>query len=533
MTDADDANLEGGQVRISSGFESGDDLVFVNTERASRGTYNSGTGVLTLTGTARRRTTRRRCGRSSSRRRATTRRRRRPSSSRSTTATSTRTPPTKNHRRSRAVNDAPTLNTTAARAGLHRGRRAGGDRHRPDRDGSGLGEHRRAPRSRSPATTSRPTDDLGFNDTATASPARYNDATGTLTLTGTATVANYQAALRSVTLPEHQRQPVTATRTVSFQVTDAEGAASNVATRDITSRAINDAPLRDDVGRRDRYTEDDPATTIDGALTVTDADDTNLEGGQVRDLGELRGRRRPGLRQHRTASRGTYDAGTGVLTLTGTARGRLPDGAALDPVRAHAATTRRRQDGRVQGQRRRRRLERRRRRRSTSPASTTRRRSPRPAAALAYSEGDGAVAVDPSVTLDRPENNQISGATVARSRQLRPAPRTSSRSPTRRTSRGVYNDAHRHAHADRHRHRPRTTRRRCARSPTRTPATPRATRRRSRFQATRHRLPGRRATPRHARHHRSRRPTTRRSSRRPPAAPPTPRATRRRRSTAR
>ena len=35
----------------------------------------------------------------------------------------------------------------------------------------------------------------------------FNAATGVLTLTGSATVANYQTALRSVTLRQHQRQP--------------------------------------------------------------------------------------------------------------------------------------------------------------------------------------------------------------------------------------------------------------------------------------------------------------------------------------
>ena len=73
VTDQDDTNIEGGQVRISSGFQSGDDLVFVD-QNGICGVYNSGTGVLTLTGhVVGRRTTRRRCGRSSSSRPTTAR----------------------------------------------------------------------------------------------------------------------------------------------------------------------------------------------------------------------------------------------------------------------------------------------------------------------------------------------------------------------------------------------------------------------------------------------------------------------------
>jgi hypothetical protein len=50
-TDADDTNLESAQVRISDGFQSGDQLVFAAQSGIS-GVYDTGTGVLTLTGSA-------------------------------------------------------------------------------------------------------------------------------------------------------------------------------------------------------------------------------------------------------------------------------------------------------------------------------------------------------------------------------------------------------------------------------------------------------------------------------------------------
>jgi hypothetical protein len=58
-----------------------------------------------------------------------------------------------------------------------------------------------------------------------------------LTLTGTATVAAYQAALRTVTFSTQDNAASPAARTVSFKVTDSTSAASNTATRNITVSA--------------------------------------------------------------------------------------------------------------------------------------------------------------------------------------------------------------------------------------------------------------------------------------------------------
>ncbi len=64
----------------------------------------------------------------------------------------------------------------------------------------------------------------------------YFSATGRLVLTGTDTVANYQAALRSITFSYIGKLPSTATRTISFQVTDGANFGiydSNIITRDV------------------------------------------------------------------------------------------------------------------------------------------------------------------------------------------------------------------------------------------------------------------------------------------------------------
>ena len=74
-------------------------------------------------------------------------------------------------------------------------------------------------------------DVLSFTNTANIT-GSWNAATGTLTLTGIDTLADYQAALRSVKYKDTSTNPSTVTRTVSFQVNDGL-AASNVLTRQI------------------------------------------------------------------------------------------------------------------------------------------------------------------------------------------------------------------------------------------------------------------------------------------------------------
>ena len=99
----------------------------------------------------------------------------------------------------------------------------------------------------------------------------FNAGTGALTLTRQRTVANYQAALRSVTYANSSTNPSTATRTVSFVANDGRRT-SNTATRNIAVAAVNDAPVVAMTASALAYTEGKSATAIDAGLTVTDAD---------------------------------------------------------------------------------------------------------------------------------------------------------------------------------------------------------------------------------------------------------------------
>jgi VCBS repeat-containing protein len=108
----------------------------------------------------------------------------------------------------------------------------------------------------------------------------YDSATGVLTLSGAASLANYQAALRSVEFSTSDTSTSPAARTVSFQVTDSVGATSAAATRTInvseailpptvvnhSYTAVGNTPLG--VGT----TPSGPAATVTGSVLNGDSD---------------------------------------------------------------------------------------------------------------------------------------------------------------------------------------------------------------------------------------------------------------------
>ena len=120
--------------------------------------------------------------------------------------------------------------------------------------------------------------------------AIYTPATGLLTLSGTASVADYQAALQAVTYRNTSSNPSTATRTVTFLASDASST-SAPATRDISITATNNAPDVDNSAGALAYTENDPATAIDTTITITDVDSANLTGALVTITGNFAGAR--------------------------------------------------------------------------------------------------------------------------------------------------------------------------------------------------------------------------------------------------
>ena len=104
----------------------------------------------------------------------------------------------------------------------------------------------------------------------------FNAATGTLTLTGSASVADYQAALTTIAYNNTSANPSTLTRTVSFEVNDGD-LNSNILSRDIDFTVVNDAPVLSAIETAPAsYTENDAPLAITGSTTVSDVDDTNI-----------------------------------------------------------------------------------------------------------------------------------------------------------------------------------------------------------------------------------------------------------------
>ncbi len=176
-------------------------------------------------------------------------------------------------------------------------------------------------------------DILAFVNTANIT-GTFDAPSGTLTLTGTDTLANYQAALRSVTYANSSNDPSTSARTVSWIANDGSDP-SNTATSTITVTAVNDAPD----GDRRRH--------------------AGLHG-EWRGSGGRRGSDRRRFRQHQPRLRhradhqhyvmgedvlafantanitGSFNAGSGTLTLTGTDTvAKLPGRPPLGDLRQH------------------------------------------------------------------------------------------------------------------------------------------------------------------------------------------------------
>nr|MDZ8007734.1 hypothetical protein [Nostoc sp. DedSLP05] len=146
----------------------------------------------------------------------------------------------------------------------------------------------------------------------------YNSSTGVLTLTGTATVADYQTALQSITYTNSSDNPSTATRTISFVVDD--GVANSItATRNLNLTAINDAPIATVTKSALAYTTKNAATAIDSGIILSDVDSANLVSATVKIASGFVSSEDTLNFTNQNGISSSYTKSTGVLTLTGTA----------------------------------------------------------------------------------------------------------------------------------------------------------------------------------------------------------------------
>ncbi|MEM9731884.1 MAG: choice-of-anchor C family protein [Pseudomonadota bacterium] len=155
------------------------------------------------------------------------------------------------------------------------------------------------------------TDQLGITGS-------YAPTTGILTLTGTATVADYQTALQSVAYENTSAAPDTGDRTIGFTANDGTDT-SVLSTKTVQVTAGNDAPTVTTSSGTTAYVENQINLAIDGGLTVADVDDTNLEGATIAITTGFVPLEDVLNFTDQLGITGTYVPSTGILTLTGTA----------------------------------------------------------------------------------------------------------------------------------------------------------------------------------------------------------------------
>ena len=241
----------------------------------------------------------------------------------------------------------------------------------------------------------------------------FNATTGTLTLTGTATVADYQAVLRSVTYENTSEDPGADDRVVTFSVTDADDNEASD-TRTVSVSEVDDAATIEATAGNVSLAGNATEVTVDGQVVVADEDSENLTGAVVSiSTGFVSGEDVLSATAQGGVTVGAFNATTGELTLSGTAT--LADyQAVLRSVTYENTNTGRDAGTRVvtfeitdEG---------------ANTASDTRTIDVSASLAeptvtttgsnLAYTENDGAVAVDAGVTIADDDSTQLASATV-------------------------------------------------------------------------------------------------------------------------
>jgi hypothetical protein len=140
---------------------------------------------------------------------------------------------------------------------------------------------------------------------------------GTLTLSGTATLAAYQAAIRSVTYQNSSVNPTTTDRTIGISVNDGLNT-SNIGTRTLKVSRVNSSPVLNGANDLTAINEDQSNATNPGTLVSA------LIAGQITDAdgaGALQGIAVTGLVSTNGTWQYTINGGTNWLALAGAAPG--------------------------------------------------------------------------------------------------------------------------------------------------------------------------------------------------------------------
>jgi hypothetical protein len=146
----------------------------------------------------------------------------------------------------------------------------------------------------------------------------FSATTGTLTLTGTASPADYQAALRSVTFNNTSPLPVDGVRKLEIRVQDAAGV-GDPAVKLLRVTGVNTKPTLTLTGSSLAYKRGAAAIAVAGTLGIKDVDNTRLLGAAVQIIGGFAAGQDVLSAVARTGVAVNYDGATGVLMLSGNA----------------------------------------------------------------------------------------------------------------------------------------------------------------------------------------------------------------------
>jgi hypothetical protein len=146
----------------------------------------------------------------------------------------------------------------------------------------------------------------------------FNIATGILKLTGSASLANYQAALRSVRYQNiNNNDPSELQRTVTFRVHDGDNY-SNTVSRNITVTGINDVPVLSAIEvTAASYTENALPVNLTSVISITDVDDANMDSAEIRIITNYLPAEDTLVFTSIGGISGTWTQGTGTLMLRG------------------------------------------------------------------------------------------------------------------------------------------------------------------------------------------------------------------------
>ena len=164
-------------------------------------------------------------------------------------------------------------------------------------------------------------DVLAATTAGTGITASYNAASGVLTLTGNDTLAHYQQVLDSVTYVSTSDNPTNfgtqTSRTISWVINDGTLNNGTTQTTTLSIVASDNAPVLSNVAASASYSENAAPLTLSPAAAVSDVDNQTLQSATVSISSGLFTGDVLAATTAGTGITASYNAASGVLTLTG------------------------------------------------------------------------------------------------------------------------------------------------------------------------------------------------------------------------